>query len=446
MGAAPHMPARDDLQRSGKLESAVGGNGVLKLLVIAPTCDGHDVGEAWVASQWVQRLAARYDVTLLTYSKRGKIPASAQFSGLRVVEWAEPPLLGRAERLNAMLKPAYPSFYLKARHWIRQALSRGEAFDLAHQIVPVAMRYPSPVAGLGIPYVIGPVGGSLETPAGFESDGETAPWYVGLRALDRLRVRYDPLLRRTYERASCVVGIAPYVSYFLADLTIRRLEILSETGLEALPAPVDRSTRTGQIRLLYVGRVVRTKGVRDAIRAFAQLSDLPLIFDVIGDGFDLPMCRELAAELGVAERVVFHGRLGRADVDRFYREADIFVFPSYREPGGNAVFEAMGWGLPLVVSDRGGPGAAVDEASGLRIEPVDPQQFATDIAKAIRRLAVDRELRLQLGEGARQRVAKTALWDQKVDLMDEVYRTVLDEAARTGSTPVSEPKVRAPTN
>ena len=404
-----------------------------KLLLIAPTCDGQDVGEAWVAYQWVRRLAERHDVTVLTYYKRGKLPLSAQLRGLRIIEWPEPALLGRAERLNSMLKPGYVSFYLKARRWVREALSRGETFDLAHQIVPVAMRYPSPLAGLGIPYVIGPVGGSLDTPAGFESDGDTAPWYVGLRRVDRLRVRFDPLLRRTYERAACVVGIAPYVSSFLLGLSIRRFEILSETGLETMPDPVDRLGRTGPIRLLYVGRIVRTKGLRDAIRAMADVKDLPIVLDVVGDGFDAENCRELAAKIGVAERVVFHGRKSRVDVDRFYRAADIFVFPSYREPGGNVAFEAMGWGLPLVVSDRGGPGSAVDETCGIRVQPMNPQQFAAELGKAIRRLATDRALRLTLGEGSRRRVAATALWDQKIQLMERLYLKILDEAATNGA-------------
>jgi glycosyltransferase involved in cell wall biosynthesis len=380
----------------------------------------------------VRRLAQRHDVTLLTYHKRGKVPASEQLQGLRVVEWAEPAFLGRAERLNSMLKPGYVSFYFKARSWVREALSRGETFDLAHQIVPVAMRYPSPVAGLGIPYLIGPVGGSLDSPAGFERDGDTAPWYVGLRRIDKLRIRLDPLLRRTYEGAACVVGIAPYVSSFLTGLSIRRFEVLSETGIEALPDPVDRSGRSGPIRLLYVGRIVRTKGLRDAIRAMAELNDLPVVLDVVGDGFDATNCRELAVQMGVSERVIFHGRKSRDEVDGFYQGADVFVFPSYREPGGNVAFEAMGWGLPLVVSDRGGPGAAVDETCGFRVQPQNPQQFATELAKVIRRLAEDRALRLTLGEGSRRRVAATALWAQKIRLMEKLYLKILDEAAANG--------------
>jgi glycosyltransferase involved in cell wall biosynthesis len=323
-----------------------------------------------------------------------------------------------------MLKPGYISFYFKARRWIRRALAEGSHFDLAHQLVPVAMRYPSPVAGLGIPYLMGPVGGSLDSPADFD-DGETAPWYVSLRRLDRLRIRLDPLLRRTYEDASCVIGIAPYVADFLKGLFIRRLEFLSETGIEGLPDPVDRSDRDGLVRLLFVGRLVSTKGVRDAINAMAYLNDLPVMLDVVGEGFDRSKCEELASEIGVADRVVFHGRKGRDEVEKFYKAADIFVFPSYREPGGNVVFEAMGHGLPLIVSDRGGPGAAVDETCGIRIHPISQKQFAHEIAIAVRGLVAHRSRRLSLGQGARIRVANTALWDQKIEAIERLYLKLL---------------------
>jgi glycosyltransferase involved in cell wall biosynthesis len=392
---------------------------VLRLLLIAP-CDGEDIGEAWVAYQWAHRLAARHAVTLLTYYKQGRTPPSRQLRDARVIEWPEPRGVGRAERLNSLLKPGYFPFYLRARRWIGRSLANGERFDLAYQPVPVAMRYPSPAAGLGIPFVLGPVGGSLPSPPGFGKAEDTAPWYVGLRRLDRLRIRRDPLLRKTYEQASCVLGIAPYVREFLGGVTLKRFEVMSETGVEQLPPRVDRTGRQGALRLLFVGRLVRTKGARDAIRALAQVPQVPARLDIVGDGFDRAACQALIDEMGLAGRVRLHGWQPRERVGDFYRAADIFIFPSYREPGGNAVFEAMGYGLPLIVSDVGGPGAAVDDESGIRIHPESPRQYARDIASAIARLASDRSLRLALGDGARRRAAQIGLWDNKVDHLDAI--------------------------
>lgn len=401
---------------------------MLKLLLIAPACDGQDIGEAWVAFQWVRQLATRHDVTVLTYHKRGRTPLSRQLPGLRTVEWAEPPGLGRAERFNSLLKPGYVPFYLRARRWIRAAGARGERFDLAHQLSPVALRYPSPLAGLGIPFVLGPVGGSLRSPPGFAAEEGTGPWYLGLRELDRLRLRRDPWLRATYQQAACVIGIAPYVGGLVAGAGVRRFEVMSDTGIERLPEPVDRTGRHGEVRLLFTGRLVRTKGARDAIRALALASGLPARLDVVGDGFDRPACEALAGDLGLAGRVSFHGWVPRQRVDGFYRSADVFVFPSYREPGGTVVFEALSHGLPLLVSDRGGPGYVVDDSCGIRVHPAGPEQYARELAAGLARLVGDPALRSSLGAGARRRARELGLWGSKAGRMEEIYAAVLAAA------------------
>ncbi len=390
--------------------------------MVAPTVDGTDVGESWVAHQWGAHLAGHVDLTLFTYRKRSRPSAVHQLPGVRVVEWVEPPGLGRFERLNSLLKPGYAPFAVKARHWIRQALADGETFDVAHQPVPVAMRYPSPLAGLGIPYVIGPVGGSLATPPGF-ADEDTAPWYTGLRRLDAWRLAHDPTLRRTYQDAACVVGIAPYVGEALSGLRLKRLEYLPETALTTLP---DRSPRPlprsdAPVRILFVGRLIRTKGARDLIAALDHLRDLPLTLDIVGDGFDREACERLSVELGLTDRITFAGAQPRNQVDSFYEQADLFVFPSFREPGGNVVFEAMGHGLPVITCDRGGPGNVVTDACGITVTATSPTQLADDLARAIRELVIDPARRRRLGEGALSQVRAVGMWESKVDWMLNLY-------------------------
>lgn len=396
---------------------------VAHVLLVAPACDGNDVGESWVAHQWAQLLSERFRVTLLSTYKKGHVPPSRQLPAVRVVEWPEPPLVHRAERLNSLLQPAYVPFYRRARRYVRSRIAAGERFDVAHQVTPVAMRYPSPVVGLGIPLVVGPVGGSLESPPAFAQE-EIVPWYQRLRGLDRLRLLHDPLLRSTYESADCVVGIAPYVREVLGDLRLRRFETLREVALHAVRPAIDRSGRSGPVRLLHVGRLVRTKGARDVIRAVAALRDLPVVLDVVGDGNDRQACADLVRDLGLADRVTLHGAVPRTDVDRFYEQADIFVFPSYREPGGAVALEAMSHGLPLVVCDRGGPGANVTDACAVVLSADSPDQLARDVAAAVRRLVTEPGLRLSMGEAAREHAAAEHLWDRRVDQMVELYEQV----------------------
>ncbi|MDB5540185.1 MAG: glycosyl transferase group 1 [Devosia sp.] len=393
----------------------------MRILLIAPNCDGEDVGEAWFAFQWASRLALRHEVTLLTYHKRNRTPARQQLNGLRVIEWKEPPLVGRAERLNSMLAPGYLPFYWRARSWIRSALRRGECFDIIHQPVPEAMRYPCPAMGFNIPVIIGPVGGGLRSPPAFAAEEAADPWFVRLRGLDLFRLRHDPLLRRTYEGAACVLGIGSYVEESLRYLRIRRFETMADVAIEHVPLAVDRTGRTGPVRALFVGRLVRTKGVREAVRAVAMCKDLQLTLDIVGDGPDRAYCVALADELGVTDRVQFHGRKPREAIEEFYRAADVFVFPSYREPGGSVVLEAMAHGLPLIVCDRGGPSATVSDACGYKLSVTTPEALSRDVAAALRRLATDKASRLNTGRAAYEHLKKTALWDQKIDRASALY-------------------------
>ena len=70
-----------------------------------------------------------------------------QLPDARVIEWDEWPIVGRHDRFNSMLKPAYIGFYRRARKWIRRELAAGNTFDLIHQVAPLALRYACPAIG-----------------------------------------------------------------------------------------------------------------------------------------------------------------------------------------------------------------------------------------------------------------------------------------------------------
>ncbi len=402
----------------------------LKLVLLAPNIDVSDVGEAHVAARWAEALSERVDLTVLAFQRPGRPPLATQLPKAEVVTWPEPTFLLRAERLNAMLKPGYPLLLRHVRRWMRDQAARGRRFDIAHQIMPLAARYPSPFCGLGVPYVLGPVGGTLPTPPGFVGEMGSAPWFTRLRALDAWRFRRDPWLRRTYADADLVLGVAPYIREALADIPLKRFEPMLELGIDALPPerPVRAGTGLGGagLRLLHVGRAVRTKGLRDVIRALAQLSDLPdVTLTAIGDGEDLPRARDEAAALGVADRVTFCGRQPKEAVMAAYADADLFTFPSFREPTGGVLYEAMQMGLPIITTDYGGPAFITDQACAIRLPLSTPEALARDIAAAIRNLYHDPDRRAAMGAASRTRVAAEGLWPRKIDRLLGLYDEVL---------------------
>ncbi len=197
-----------------------------KILLVAPYIDRNDVGESRSNYHWVKGISEHTDVTLLSSHLPGHPPVREQFPELRVVEWQDSGWSARVPQLTAMLKPGYLRFHARAKSWIRSAIGNGEKFNLAHQISPLAIRYPSPLRNFDVPYVIGPIGGSLDTPGGFIGK-LNEPWYVKLRRLDGIRFRYDPWLRSTYERAELVLGVAPYVQDYLERfVSLKRFEAI----------------------------------------------------------------------------------------------------------------------------------------------------------------------------------------------------------------------------
>jgi glycosyltransferase involved in cell wall biosynthesis len=168
--------------------------------------------------------------------------------------------------------------------------------------------------------------------------------------------------------------------------------------------------------VLCVGNWVARKGILQALDAVARLPAGLARLHLVGD--DRPDPRYAARvrrRLGrgdMAGRVECHGRLSREEVAEMYRDADMFVLPSVREPYGTVYGEAMAAGLPVVGWRAGNlPYLAGHEQQGLLVEPGD----VTGLASALRRLAEDEELRTRLGAAARDRAASFPTWEQTAE-------------------------------
>jgi glycosyltransferase involved in cell wall biosynthesis len=413
--------------------SGAAGQERMRVLLIGLTVDGTDVGEAFVAHKWAEALSAVADVTLLCLQTPGRKPVQEQLPNCRVVTWPEPAILLRMERVRAIAKPAWPLFAHHVRKWVRAAQQRGEHFDIAHQVVPQAMRNATPFLDLGIPFVMGPMGGSLSTPDTFAHEIESQSPFLKLRNLDAWRLRYDRRLRRTFQEAELVLGVAPYVGDYLAQfMTVRRFEPIFQFAADPCEVRPVHERAPGELRLLHVGRGVRTKGLRDLVRALALLPHLPkVMLTSAGSGAEIENCRAEAERLGVADRVTFLDKVPRERVEELYATHDVFAFPSFREPMAGVFFEAMRWGLPVIGADRGGAQFLLDPSFAIKVPVENPDQFAEGLAEAIEQLANNPQQVKALGEAAQARLNDLGGWPELAQRVLGFYREAL--AARTRS-------------
>lgn len=153
--------------------------------------------------------------------------------------------------------------------------------------------------------------------------------------------------------------------------------------------------------ILYVGQIVRGKGVDLLLRACAALRR-PWRATLVGDGSHLAACRKLAADLGIADRVRFTGWVDHERLADFYAAARFAVVPSrWPEPFGMVGPEAMARGRPVVGFAAGGiPDWLDDGVTGLLVPPGDVE----GLTAAMERLLGDAGLVAQMGRAAAERV------------------------------------------
>jgi glycogen(starch) synthase len=193
-------------------------------------------------------------------------------------------------------------------------------------------------------------------------------------------------------------------------------------------------------RLLYHGRVDRRKGALDFLDALAMLPPASYAATISGIGPDLEPARAKAAELGLDVR--FSGYCAYEAAPARYREADIFVSPTYAEGFSNTVLEAMASGLPILSCDAVGVRDCLrDGDNALLTQPGDiPAQAA-----ALARLLADRPLRARLAATALAECRLTYSWQTVAGLIMDTYAQVAGLAPKTVDPvlPMTECRFRA---
>ena len=177
----------------------------------------------------------------------------------------------------------------------------------------------------------------------------------------------------------------------------------------------------GPLKIICVARLIERKGQRHLIEAVRRLSDvgLDVVVDLVGTGDSFSAYLALARQLEVEQRITFAGYVPREEIHQHYSAAHVFVLPSYYEGMALAALEALGAGLPLVVTRTGGTDDVVAEGvNGLTFDWADVEALTAHL----RRLAADRALARQMGVASRARAARFG-WES----IAATYRKLFEE-------------------
>ncbi len=155
------------------------------------------------------------------------------------------------------------------------------------------------------------------------------------------------------------------------------------TPWQAIPNMIDplflqsTSTPSDTFNFVTLGRLAPVKGYDILLQAFAsRFRDQKTKLIIGGDGPLREQLEQLAQTLGIGEQVVFKGWLSRADAANLLTECSAYVLSSHHETFGIPILEAFASGIPVVVTDCGGPSGLVNESNGLIVPPGDLEALA----------------------------------------------------------------------
>jgi glycosyltransferase involved in cell wall biosynthesis len=175
--------------------------------------------------------------------------------------------------------------------------------------------------------------------------------------------------------------------------------------------------------ILFVGSFIERKGVRFLLTAGADLlRKLPgYRIQLIGEGPQEPLLRDMVDRLGLSDRVQFKGFLSQDEVRIAMQRARLFVLPSLEEGLGVVLLEALACGTPIVASDVDGIPDVVTPEVGLLV----PAGSAPALASAVMELLGDANRWQRLSDAARDRAVAHYDWRHIAQQYLAVYRDIL---------------------
>jgi glycosyltransferase involved in cell wall biosynthesis len=214
----------------------------------------------------------------------------------------------------------------------------------------------------------------------------------------RLAAQFAPartLFRGVLKRSARVTT----VSSWLAS-EVERLTNLPRPLIAPMPVATERfvpGTSRHPNRLLFAGRLNKQKGLEHLLRGLAAMRELAML-DVVGEGSDAASLKRLASQLGVSDRVVWHGQLAPDGLLRMYQAATAVVVPSVNEGLGLVAAEALLCETPVIAFRSGGLTDVISHGvTGLLVSPGD----TAELARALDSTLASPEHSAQLGKAGR---------------------------------------------
>jgi glycosyltransferase involved in cell wall biosynthesis len=217
---------------------------------------------------------------------------------------------------------------------------------------------------------------------------------------NKYKLLFFMLAEKTLGRVtSKYIAVSNYLKNQLIDSGIDggKVEVVyNGVDFESIGLPKSRVDKGGHLVVGTVGRLHKVKGFDLLIKAISKVDDKKAILNIWGSGEEYDNLHNLICSLGLEKKVFLRGEEA---FGKIINEIDIYIQPSLSEGFGLAVVQAMGCGLPVIVTPAGSlPEIVEDGKTGIIAEGFTPD----DIASSINKLVANKELRKELSKNAQK--------------------------------------------
>jgi glycosyltransferase involved in cell wall biosynthesis len=320
-------------------------------------------------------------------------------------------------------------FHVRARH-------RDQGYDIIHHITYGGIRHPTLLGSIGIPLVLGPVGGGERAPFALRRSFSWRGWLTDLaRDIHTFALRFDPITRSACKNALAIYVITEQSKNALPKQFHHKIDVRMEIGLHEIERARKRRAHDRPLRLIYAGRMLYWKGMALGLRALSQARDrgCDVRLTMVGSGPEEPALRRLADELELDQTVNWAGWVPHEKLTEVYRDHDALLFPSLHDSSGNVVLEAFAEGLPVICLKLDGPAEMVTERSGraVAVDQRDEAECVVGLSDAIVELAGSPDLLDELSKGARECAGAFSWADVVAGLYGDVERRLAEHNRAT---------------
>ncbi len=379
--------------------------------------DYQSSGDGLLAFQYISRLAQRGH-TLHVFCEfadiQSKLPENVTLYPLSDRREEN----GKANRLR---------YFLRSRSLLLD-LTQKCKIDLIHELNPGFAALSLAFLGTKIPVIIGPIPGKWP----FDSD------YLISNKLQFYKLKLISIIK--FFSISCIKyfqQLHASILLFSTPGSAFSFGIFGDSKIKSRVLPIGiefakslplssfeaKDNNSAKFTVLYLAKIEIRKGIFTLLDAFEILSqrlpDCKLI--VAGSGSELNAVENRIAQMTCQNNITITGNVDHENVFEVMGRCAVYCLPSYGEPFGITLLEAMACGKPVVTTDLGGPRYIISDQGGCRVPP----RNADALADALFEILSSQELQQKMGRFNRELVEKIYAWEGIIDKLEEIYHEAI---------------------